>query len=97
MNGQMSPGHVLPGQMSLWQLKYIQDNRRNLPLKFGQNWVSNNLDIATIEFTVVVVCKAIFMQNPNLCNVKLNYGWVGVLTILCPFGSEMTYFGRSVK
>ena len=28
---------------------------RNLPLKFGKNWVRNSWDIADIEFVVVVV------------------------------------------
>ena len=41
----MSQGQILPVQMSLSQLKSVQDGSRNLPLKFGQNLVSNSLDI----------------------------------------------------
>ena len=40
--GQMSPGHMLPGQMSPRQLLSVKDGPRNLPLKFGQNRVSNS-------------------------------------------------------
>ena len=36
---------MLPGQMSLWQLESLQDNPRNISLKFGQNRVSNSWDI----------------------------------------------------
>ena len=35
-------------QMSLW-LEYIQDGPRNLPLKFGQNQVSNSWDIPDMD------------------------------------------------
>ena len=47
-------------------------NPRNLPLKFGQSWVSNSWDIPDIEFVVsvwvvvvvvIVVCIAIFVSN----------------------------------
>ena len=44
---------MLPGQMTPWQLEYVQDQPRDVPLKFGQNQVSNSWDIADIEFTVV--------------------------------------------
>ena len=36
-------------QMSLWLLVYVQDRPRNLPLKFGQNWVSNSWDIPNVD------------------------------------------------
>ena len=39
----MSPRQKLPGQMLLQQLKSVQDRPMNLPLKFGQNRVSNSL------------------------------------------------------
>ena len=39
---QMSTGHMLPGQMSPRQLASVKDGPRNLPLKFGQNQVSNS-------------------------------------------------------
>ena len=47
-----------------------------LPLKFGQNWVSNSLDIADIEFVRVVGgwwCKVIFFKNPT-CELWLSWG-----------------------
>ena len=39
LDGQMSSGQMLPGQMSL---TFVKNGPRNLPLKFGQNWVSNS-------------------------------------------------------
>ena len=54
-NGQISPGLMLPGQMSLWELESDKDVSKNLTLKFGQNRVSNSLDIADIEFVWVAV------------------------------------------
>ena len=36
----MSPGHMLPGQISPLQLESVEDGPRTLPLKFGQNRVS---------------------------------------------------------
>ena len=50
----MSQGQMLPEQMSSWQLTIVKDGPRSLPLKFGQNRVSNSWDIADVEFTVVV-------------------------------------------
>ena len=41
------------GQMSPWQFKSIQDGLRNLPLKFGQNLISNSQDITDIDFVWV--------------------------------------------
>ena len=61
----MSQGQMLPGQMSLWQLEFVQHAHRNLPLKFGPNQVSNSLDIADIEF-VWVVDQSHFIVKPNL-------------------------------
>ena len=51
----MLPGQMLPGQMSLWQLGSVLDGPSNLPLKFGQNPVSNSRDIDDFEFQVVMV------------------------------------------
>ena len=42
----MMPGQMLHGQMSSWQLESAQDGRRNLHLKFDQNWASNSWDMA---------------------------------------------------
>jgi len=38
----MSPGQMLLGQMSPLQLESVEDGHKNLPLKFGQNWVSKS-------------------------------------------------------
>ena len=84
----MSDGQILPGQMSLWHLESVQHDPRNLRLKFCQNRFGNSWDITDIEFSggswwwvVVVVCRVIFVSNPTLGYVRLNWGWVGVLTI----------------
>ena len=72
---------MLPRQLSLLQLKSAQDGPRNLPLEFGQNRVSNNLDIADIEFVwwvVVGVCmQSLFRVKPKLRLglVELRLGW----------------------
>ena len=47
-----------------WNL--FKDGPRHLPLKFGQNWTGD------IEL-VWVVCKVIFVQNPNLGEVELGF------------------------
>ena len=65
--------------MSQWQLKSDLDVLRTLPLKFGQNLVSNGCDIADIEFVgwvvvvggggewwLWVVVKSHFHVDPNL-------------------------------
>ena len=46
----MSPGQMLFEEMLPWQLESILDVPNNLHLKFHQNQVSNNWDIANIEF-----------------------------------------------
>ena len=51
----MSPGQILPEQMSPLQFKYVQDGPRNLSLKFGQNRLRNSWDIDDIEFVVVLL------------------------------------------
>ena len=45
----MSPGQILPGQMSTWQLESVQDGPWNLLSKFGQNQVSNSWDITDMD------------------------------------------------
>ena len=47
--GQMSPGQMLAGQMSPWQLESVLDVPRNLPLKFNQNEINNSWDILDID------------------------------------------------
>ena len=46
----MLQGQISPGQMSLWQLEIVQDGSRNLPLKFGQNRVSNSWDMLCLNY-----------------------------------------------
>ena len=46
--GQMSPGQMLHGQMSPWQLDSVLDGPRKLCLNVGQNWGSNSWDIEMI-------------------------------------------------
>ena len=41
---------MLPGQMSPWQLEFVLDVHRNLPLKFHHNRVCNIWDISDVEF-----------------------------------------------
>ena len=69
--------------MSPWQLESAQDGPRNLPLKFGQNRVSNSWDIADIEFVWGgwggVEFTVIFMSNLQL-QLRLFCSWVWVLT-----------------
>ena len=45
----MSPGQMWPGQMSTWQLTSVKEGSRNVPLKFGQNQVSNSWDITNMD------------------------------------------------
>ena len=50
--GQMSPGQILPGQMSSWQLASVKNGPKNQILKFGQNQVSqvgNSRDIPDMD------------------------------------------------
>ena len=61
----MSPGQILPWQMSLLQLESIQNGPKNLSLKFAQYQVSNSWDNANID----------------LGYVRLSWGWVGGLKI----------------
>ena len=59
----------------------------NLPLKFGQNRVSNSWDIADIEFLWVGgvggvggVFTVIFMSNLQL-QLRLRCSWIRVVTV----------------
>ena len=45
----MSPGQMLPGQMSWWQLQSIVYVPRTLCLKFDPNQASNSWDIADMD------------------------------------------------
>ena len=49
-------GHMLPGQMSHWHLLCVKDGPRNLPLKFGQNRVSNSWDITDMDKCCKDIC-----------------------------------------
>ena len=71
---------MLPGPMSLSQLEFVQYGPRNLPLKYGQNRVSNSSDIAEIDFAWVVDGGGgggwrwwwSFIVKPNLGYVRLS-------------------------
>ena len=47
----MSPGQILPWQMSLLHLESVQDGSKNLSLKFAQYQASNNWDNADVELS----------------------------------------------
>ena len=88
----MSPGQMLFGQMSLWQLESVLDVPRNLFLKFHQIRVSNSWDIADIEFAWVgwvgVACKVIFMSNPTqgmsgVVELWLSWSFDKIVQIFC--------------
>ena len=92
----MSPGQMLPEQMSLWQLESVLDVPRNLPLKFHQNRVRYSWDIADLKVPCGGGggwwwwwCKPIFVSNPQPSCFGLLLGWVavawlgfGVMTII---------------
>ena len=69
----MSRGQMLRGQMSPWQLDFVLNVHRNLPLKFHQNRVSNSWDIADIGFLWWGL-KSHFLVKPNRCvEVRLGF------------------------
>ena len=45
----MSPGHMLPGQNISGLLGSVKDVPRKLPVKFGQNRISNSSDISNMN------------------------------------------------
>ena len=75
----MLHGQMLPGQMSFWHFESIQDDPRNLRLKFCQNRFGNSWDITDIEFTGWVVgggwCAKSFLR---LTQLKVMLGWIEV-------------------
>ena len=72
----MSPGQMLPLQMSLWQLESVLDVPRNLRLKFHQIRVSNSWDIADFEFVWWVGWYAKSFSCLCLTQLKVMSGWV---------------------
>ena len=68
----MSPGEMLPGQMSWWQLKSVLYVHRNLLLKFGQNWVSNSWDIRWGFLLSLLLWLLLGKVKPNLVQLVLN-------------------------
>ena len=66
----MLPGQILPGQMSLRQYDFVQDGSLNLPLKFGQIWVSNNWDNCW-DFSGGQVAGDIWIK----AKLMLSWGW----------------------
>ena len=75
---------------------------RNLPLKFGQNQVSNSWDIANIEFLVVGGggwrCANSFSDQTQLIlgQAELNCGWAWILT-KTSFGRKQDGSGGGLK
>ena len=66
-------------QMSLLQSECVQDGPRCLPLRFGQNSVNNNLDIADIEFVSLIPYKQIMKTNKTFPS-DLGVSIVGTVT-----------------
>ena len=62
--------------------RYCWNLVKMVPGTFGQNGASISWVIVEIEFlwVVVVVDQSHFHVKPNLGYVRLNWGWVGVLT-----------------
>ena len=90
----MSPWHMLPGQMSLWRLASVKDGPRNIPLKFGQNRVSNSWDtdwICTFNIS--------FSKN-HLLHFKINgtiVSWTIVATPWIIKGYRMTFLHSKTR
>ena len=72
---KISPGQMLPVQISLQQLLAAIEDPRNHGLDFGQNQFRKGWDIAELEFEWVVVagvCEDILTQNiRKWCYVEL--------------------------
>ena len=68
--GQMSLRQMLHGQMSPSFLSTFKDNPTDLPLKFGRNQLTSNLDISEVS-VVGGVCTATFMSNLAAIDVEL--------------------------
>ena len=47
---------------------------RNLPIKFGQNWVSNRLNVAFVVLVIVVVHVVVVMVVVDPTNLPLKFG-----------------------
>ena len=73
----MEPWQLLPGQMSQWQCKSVQNGPRNLPLKFGSNRASNSWDITDMEFVWVGGVQSHFHIKPNFrwIVIELTLSW----------------------
>ena len=73
----MSPGQMLPGQKSQWQLESVVDVPRALCLKFDQNQVIDSWDNVVVVFVVVAV---IFVVDDDVVDHK-NFALNGVLIV----------------
>ena len=81
----MSPGQIMPGQMSLWQLESVLDVPRNLPVKFHQNWVSNSWNIPDMDKCHLDKCCLdkchryswkLFLDVPRSLYLNFHQNWV---------------------
>ena len=71
----MSPGHMLPGQMSPWQFASFKYGPKLLPLKFGQNWVSNRWDIRWFFlFLLLLLLLGKVKPTPSSTGTELQTG-----------------------
>ena len=70
----MLPGQMMPRYMS--QLASVKDGPKNLPLKFGQNQVSNNWDDAglTLKDAYAWLC-IILLDFVSLCISLFDSEW----------------------
>ena len=73
------PGHIFPGQLLLWQVLPAKNDKKNQGLKFG--WIGTVWPDCLIDYLVGWYVQSHFHVKPNLGYVRLNFGWVWVLTI----------------
>ena len=96
----MSHEQMLHGQMSLWHLESVQDDLRNLSLKFGQIGSETAEILLKLSLRlwvgVVVGVQSHFHIKPDLGYVRLNWVWVGDLTILNPLDQMRNICKRNI-
>ena len=80
---QMSPGQLLPWQMSLWKLLPFEYCPRNLTLNFGQIRASNSLEYCWHWVCAVVEFECWVVQQSHYSYIRLSCGcgWIKVFEI----------------